>query len=115
MGARERVGRTREKGKERLQARHCFLHFSRPYSERKNSDWSELIKCQSSTLLPRAWSRALIPFPFPFEPLPRRLRTGRLPVLAMKVDMKMVNKSFKRLGLGKSSCYTGRLEPPLSV
>ena len=24
-------------------------------------------------LLPRAWSRALIPFPFPFERLPRRL------------------------------------------
>ena len=33
-----------------------------------------------SSLLPRAWSRALIPFPFPFERLPRRLsglsRTG---------------------------------------
>ena len=27
-----------------------------------------------SSLLPRAWSRALIPFPFPFERLPRRLR-----------------------------------------
>ena len=27
-----------------------------------------------SFLLPRAWSRALIPFPFPFERLPRRLR-----------------------------------------
>ena len=26
-----------------------------------------------SSLLPRAWSRALIPFPFPFESLPRRL------------------------------------------
>ena len=26
-----------------------------------------------SSLLPRAWSRALIPFPFPFERLPRRL------------------------------------------
>jgi len=26
-----------------------------------------------SFLLPRAWSRALIPFPFPFERLPRRL------------------------------------------
>ena len=26
-----------------------------------------------STLLSRAWSRALIPFPFPFERLPRRL------------------------------------------
>ena len=27
-----------------------------------------------SSLLPRAWSRVLIPFPFPFERLPRRLR-----------------------------------------
>ena len=27
-----------------------------------------------SSLLPRAWSRALIPFPFSFERLPRRLR-----------------------------------------
>ena len=35
--------------KERLQGRHCFLHFSRSDSERENSDWSELIKCQSST------------------------------------------------------------------
>ena len=26
-----------------------------------------------SSLLPRPWSRALIPFPFPFERLPRRL------------------------------------------
>ena len=26
-----------------------------------------------SSLLPRAWSRALIPFPFLFERLPRRL------------------------------------------
>ena len=29
LGARERVGRAREKGKERLQGRHCFLRFSR--------------------------------------------------------------------------------------
>ena len=36
-------------GKERLQGRHCFLHFSRSDSERENSDWSDLIKCQSST------------------------------------------------------------------
>ena len=49
LGARERVGRAREKGKERLQGRHCFLRFSRSDSERENSDWSELIKCQSST------------------------------------------------------------------
>ena len=42
-------GRAREKGEERLQGRHCFLHFSRSDSERENSDWSELIKCQSST------------------------------------------------------------------
>ena len=49
FGSRERVGREREKGKERLQGRHCFLHFSRSDSERENSDWSELIKCQSST------------------------------------------------------------------
>ena len=26
-----------------------------------------------SSLLPRVWSRALIPFPFPFQRLPRRL------------------------------------------
>ena len=32
--ARERVGRVREKGKERLQGRHRFLHFSRSDSER---------------------------------------------------------------------------------
>ena len=47
LGARERVGRARKKGKERLQGRYCFLRFSRSDSERKNSDWSELIKCQS--------------------------------------------------------------------
>ena len=29
--------------------RYCFLHFLRSYSERENSDWSELIKCQSPT------------------------------------------------------------------
>ena len=28
---------------------------------------------EPSSLLPRAWSRALIPFPFPFERLPLRL------------------------------------------
>ena len=28
---------------------------------------------ETSSLLPRAWSRVLIPFPFPFERLPRRL------------------------------------------
>ena len=32
----------------------------------------------SSSLLPRAWSRALIPFPFPFERLPRRLKRQSL-------------------------------------
>ena len=42
--------RAREKGKERLQGRHCFLLFSRSDSECENSDWSELIECQSSTL-----------------------------------------------------------------
>ena len=42
-------GVKREKGKDRLQGRHCFLHFSRSDSERENRDWSELIKCQSST------------------------------------------------------------------
>ena len=31
-----------------------------------------------SSLLPRAWSRALIPFPFPFERLPRRLKRQSL-------------------------------------
>ena len=49
LGVRECMGRAREKGKECLQGRHCFLHFSRSDSERENSDWSELIKCQSST------------------------------------------------------------------
>ena len=38
-----------EKGRKRVQEDHCFLHFSRSDSERENSDWSELIKCQSST------------------------------------------------------------------
>ena len=46
LGGQERA---REKGKERLEEGHCFLHFSRSDSERENSDWSELIKCQSST------------------------------------------------------------------
>ena len=32
------------------------------------------LKAFPSFLLPRAWSRALIPFPFPFERLPCRLR-----------------------------------------
>ena len=49
LGTGEHVGRAREKGKERLQGRHCFLHFSRSDSERENSDLSELITCQSST------------------------------------------------------------------
>ena len=49
LGAREHVCWARGKGKERLQGRHCFLHFSRSDSEREDSDWSELIKCQSST------------------------------------------------------------------
>ena len=38
LGARESVGRAREKGKERLQVRHCFLHFSCSDSECENSD-----------------------------------------------------------------------------
>ena len=49
LGARERVGRAKKKGKNRLQERYCFLRFLRSDSERKNSDRSELIKCQSST------------------------------------------------------------------
>ena len=49
LSVRERVGRAREKGKECLQGRHCILHFSCLDSERENSDWSELIKCQSLT------------------------------------------------------------------
>ena len=36
---RERVGRARGKGKERLQGRHCFGRFLRSDFERKNSDW----------------------------------------------------------------------------
>ena len=48
LGVQERMGRTRKKGKERLQGRYCCLHFSSTDSEPKNSDWSELIKCQSS-------------------------------------------------------------------
>ena len=45
--------------KERLQGDHCFLHFSRSDSERENSDWSELIKCQSPTsyLFPIDWKQ----------------------------------------------------------
>ena len=42
-------GRAREKEKERLQGDHCFIHFPRSDSERENSDWSELVKCQYST------------------------------------------------------------------
>ena len=50
LGVRECLGRAREKGKERLQGLHCFLHFSCSDSEHENSDWSELIvKSQSST------------------------------------------------------------------
>ena len=48
-------------GRERLQGRYCFLRFLRPPGERKNPDWSELIKysidcsnwsviCHSTTL-----------------------------------------------------------------
>ena len=48
LGARERVGHARKKGKERLQGHYCFLCFLHSDSERKNSDWSELIKYQSS-------------------------------------------------------------------
>ena len=45
--------------KEHLQGDHCFLHFSRSDSERENSDWSELIKCQSPTsyLFPIGWKQ----------------------------------------------------------
>ena len=43
------LGRTKEKGKEHLHGRYCFLHFLRSDSERESSDWSEFIKCQSST------------------------------------------------------------------
>ena len=49
LGVRERVGHARKKGKERPQGRHYFLQFLRSDSERENSDWSESIKCQSST------------------------------------------------------------------
>ena len=35
-----------------------------------------------SSLLPRAWSRALIPFPFPFERLPRRLEVFRFQIFS---------------------------------
>ena len=34
--------------------------------------------CSPSSLLPRAWSRALIPYPFPFERVPRRLTVSFL-------------------------------------
>ena len=48
--AREHVGRAREKGKERLQGRHCFLRFSRLDSERENSDCSDWLKSTSRHL-----------------------------------------------------------------
>jgi hypothetical protein len=58
----KREARSEGEGGERLQGRYCFLRFLRPPDERKNSDWSELIKnlidcsnwsviCHSSTLV----------------------------------------------------------------
>ena len=38
------------------------------------------------SLLPRAWSRALIPFPFPFERLPRMLLSRTLEGLDEKIE-----------------------------
>ena len=51
LGARERVGRAREKGKECLEGCHCFHHFSRSDSERENSDWSELCLVSDSDFM----------------------------------------------------------------
>ena len=52
---------------------------TRPYGAKRDRDEQERLGKEvsllppPSSLLPRAWSRALIPFPFPFECLPRRL------------------------------------------
>ena len=48
-----------------------------------------------SSLLPRAWSRALIPFPFPFELLPRRL---------VKIEQRGRNNEEQREEKQKVSC-----------
>ena len=40
----KREARSEGDGGERLQGRYCFLRFLRPRDERKNPDWSELIK-----------------------------------------------------------------------
>ena len=47
-----------------LQRDHCFLHFSRSDFERENSDWSELIKCQSSTSFFRLVENNITPFKY---------------------------------------------------
>ena len=46
--------------------------------EREFGRSREIMKWHPSSLLPRARSRALIPFPFPFERLPRRLSFSQL-------------------------------------
>ena len=50
-----------------------------------------------SSLLPRAWSRAPIPFPFPFERLPRRL-TGTQNVLTVRPSSHWQKNSFPLKG-----------------
>ena len=51
-----------EKGKERLQGDHCFLHFSRSDSERENSDWSGLNVNVSLNTLIRLVGNNITPF-----------------------------------------------------
>ena len=48
-----------------------------------------------SSLLPRAWSRALIPFPFPFERLPLRL---------VKIEQRRRNNEEQCKEKQKASC-----------
>ena len=48
-----------------------------------------------SSLLPRAWSRALTPFPFPFERLPLRL---------VKIEQRRRNNEEQRKEKQKASC-----------
>ena len=67
---REREGNGKGKGRER-EGKGSFVKGSFRRERRRGA--REEGGRKTSSLLPRAWSRVLIPFPFPFERLPRRL------------------------------------------